>query len=183
MNKLLMTAITTAALLPLCSTAQADAHSSETTASDMYIGATFGKGKHNIKFDNANAAAAHDDSVTTMSAFVGMDLNATFAIEGFYANHGKSTFTGSADFIKGTTMGIAAKAGTDLTDDFRAFVKVGYHSWKSVSDTKDDDTDVLYGIGFEYKLSETTAIVTGYDRLTYAKSNVTDMSIGIKYRF
>ena len=183
MNKLLMTAITTAALLPLCATAQADAHSSETTASDMYIGATFGKGKQNIKFDNANSAAAHDDSVTTMSAFVGMDLNATFAIEGFYANHGKSTFTGAATTIKASTMGIAAKASTDLTDDFRAFVKVGYHSWKSESDTKDDGTDVLYGIGLEYKLSETTAIVTAYDRFTYDDSNVTDMSIGIKYRF
>jgi hypothetical protein len=183
MKKLILATITTAAFLPLCTTAQADAHSSETTAAGMYFGATFGKGKHNIKFDNANSAAAHDDSVSTMSAFLGMDLNATFAIEGFYANHGKSTFTGSADFIKGATMGIAAKAGTDLTDDFRAFFKVGYHSWRADSDEKSDGTDVLYGYGLEYKLSETTAIVTAYDRFTYDDSNITDMSIGIKYRF
>jgi len=118
-----------------------------------------------------------------MSLFVGMDLNETFAIEGFYADHGKSTFTGTTETVIGSTMGIAAKAGTDLTDDFRAFVKVGYHFWKTKADVKDDGTDLLYGIGVEYKLSENTAIVTGYDRFTYDNSNVTDMSIGIKYRF
>ena len=121
--------------------------------------------------------------MNSMSLFVGMDLNETFAIEGFYADHGKSTFTGTTETVIGSTMGIAAKAGTDLTDDFRAFVKVGYHFWKTKADVKDDGTDLLYGIGVEYKLSENTAIVTGYDRFTYDNSNVTDMSIGIKYRF
>ena len=80
-------------------------------------------------------------------------------------------------------MGIAVKVGTDLTDDFRAFVKVGYHSWKSESTINEDGTDVLYGIGVEYKLSATTAVVAGYDRFTYDTDNITDMSIGIKYRF
>ena len=183
MTKTLLTAITIAALLPFGATAMADTHASEKTSSDMYVGISVGKAKHNLKFSSAATKAAHDPDVTSMSLFVGMDLNETFAIEGFYANHGKSGFTGSTDTIKTTAMGIAAKAGTDLTDDFRAFVKVGYHSWKSESDTKDDGTDVLYGIGLEYKLSETTAIVTAYDRFTYDNSNITDMSIGIKYRF
>jgi len=182
MNKLLITAITTAALLPLCATAQADAHSSETTASDMYIGATFGKGEHNIKNLTAAQAAAFDGDVTTMSLFVGKDLNETFAIEGFYSNLGKSEFTDGTT-IKATTMGIAVKAGTDLTEDLRGFVKVGYHSWKTKSATNDDGTDVLYGAGLEYKLSETTAILAGYDRYTANDDNVTDMNIGIKYRF
>ena len=182
MKKLLMTAITTAALLPLCSTAQADAHSSKTTASDMYIGATFGKGKHNVKNLSAAAAAAFDGDVTIMSLFVGKDLNETFAIEGFYANLGKSKFT-TGTTIKATTMGIAVKAGTDLTEDLRGFVKVGYHSWKTTSATKNDGADVLYGAGLEYKLSETTAILAGYDRYTANDDSVTDMNIGIKYRF
>ncbi|MDC1382763.1 outer membrane beta-barrel protein [Candidatus Puniceispirillum sp.] len=169
-------------MFPLCATAQADNHTSEKTGSDMYVGISVGKAKQNLSFTSAAAAAIHDPDVTTMSLFVGMDLNETFAIEGFYANHGKSTFRGITDTVKLSTMGIAAKAGTDLTDDFRAFVKVGYHSWKSESDTKDDSTDVLYGIGVEYKLTETIAVVTGYDRVTYGTSNVTDMSIGIKYR-
>ena len=183
MNKTLLIAITTAALLPFGATAMADTHASEKTGSDMYAGISVGKAKHNLKFSNAATKAAHDPDVTSMSLFVGMDLNETFAIEGFYADHGKSTFTGTTDFVKGSSMGIAAKAGTDLTDDFRAFVKVGYHSWKSETNIKEDGTDVLYGIGLEYKLSETTAIVTGYDRFTYDDSNITDMSIGIKYRF
>jgi OOP family OmpA-OmpF porin len=183
MNKTLLTAITTAALLPFGATAMADTHASEKTGSDMYAGISVGKAKHNLKFSNPATATIHDADTNSMSLFVGMDLNETFAIEGFYANHGKSTFTGTTDFVKGSTMGIVAKAGTDLTDDFRAFVKVGYHSWKSKSDENDDGTDVLYGIGLEYKLSETTAIVTGYDRYTYDNSNITDMSIGIKYRF
>jgi len=35
----------------------------------------------------------------------------------------------------------------------------------------------------EYKINETTSVVTGYDRFTYDTSKITDMSIGIKYRF
>ena len=183
MNKTLLTAITIVALLPFGATAMADTHASEKTGSDMYAGISVGKAKHNLTFSDPATKTIHDADTNSMSLFVGMDLNETFAIEGFYANHGKSGFTGSTDTIKATTMGIAAKAGTDLTDDFRAFVKVGYHSWKSESDEKNDGTDVLYGIGLEYKLNETTAIVTAYDRFTYDESNITDMSIGIKYRF
>ena len=182
MKKTLLMATTTAALFPLFGEAIADTHTSEENGSDLYVGISVGKGKQNLNL-SAAAAATHDPDVTTLSFFMGMDLNATFAIEGFYANHGKSEFSGSTDTVKLSTMGIAAKAGTSLTDDFRAFVKVGYHSWKSESGTNDDGTDVLYGIGGEYNLSETTAVVVGYDRLTYGKSNVTDMSVGIKYRF
>lgn len=185
MNKITLTAITTAILLPLSATAMADSPEAEQGGSDIYVGVNVGKVKHDLKFSSAATAAAHnDDGGTSMTLSIGRDFNETVSIEGFYANHGKSTFTGSTDTIKGSTMGIAAKAGTDLTDDFRAFVKVGYHSWKSdASGTKDDGTDVLYGIGVEYKLSATTAVVAAYDRFTYDTDTITDMSIGIKYRF
>ena len=184
MNKITLSAITTAVLLPLSATAMADTQASEKIASDMYVGISAGKVKHDMTFTSAATAAAHDDDGgTSMTLFVGMDLNETFAIEGFYADHGESKFTGSTTTIKGSTMGIAVKAGADLTDDFRAFLKAGYHSWKSKSSTKDDGTDVVYGIGVEYKINETTSIVTGYDRFTYDNSKITDMSVGIKYRF
>ena len=183
MNKILTTAITIAALLPMCTTAQADAHSAETTASNIYVGIDVGKGKHNIKFNSANTAAAHDDSVTTMSFFVGMDLNETFAIEGFYSNLGESKITGTTTKIKATTMGVAFKAGTDLTEDIRGFVKAGYHSWKTKATAENDGTDLLYGVGVEYKLSDTTAILAGYDRFTANDSNLVTMTIGIKYGF
>jgi OOP family OmpA-OmpF porin len=196
MKKILLTAITTAAFLPLCAAANADAHSSEATTSDMYVGATYGKGKHNIKFTNPATNNFFDDGATTMSLFIGKDLNETFAVEGFYANHGESKINIPANSytatIKGTTMGLSVKAGTNFSDDIRGFVKLGYHSWKSESNEndngvlgteKEDGTDLLYGIGIEYKLSETTAVVAGYDRFTYDDSNITDMSIGIKYRF
>lgn len=183
MNKTLLTVIATAALLPLGATAMADTHASEQTGSDMYVGISAGVGKHDLTFSSAATKAAHDDGTTTMSLFVGMDLNETFAIEGFYANHGESKFTTSTTKIKASTMGIAAKVGTDLTDNLRGFVKVGYHSWKTKSTAKDDGTDVVYGVGVEYKINETTSVVTGYDRFTYDTSKITDMSIGIKYRF
>ena len=185
MNKILSTAITIAVVLPLSTTAMAESPEPEQAGSAIYVGINVGKVKHDLKFNNAATAAAHnDDGGTSMMLSIGRDLNETVAIEGFYANHGKSTFTGSTDTIKGSTMGIAVKAGTDLTDDFRTFFKVGYHSWKSdASGTKDDGTDVLYGIGLEYKLSATTAVVAAYDRFTYDTDTITDMSIGIKYRF
>ena len=74
-------------------------------------------------------------------------------------------------------MGIAAKAGIGLTDGFRAFVKVGYHSWKVEQTTDEDGTDFLYGIGLEYKLSATTAVVAGYDRFTYDTDNITGRAL------
>ena len=196
MKKLLLTALTTASLMPLCAAAQADAHSSETTASNMYVGIRAGKAKHNLKFNNPATNNFFDGDVTAMSLFVGKDLGETFSLEGFYANHGESKISIPADSytskIKASTMGVSVKAGTNLTDQIRGFVKVGYHSWKSEANENDngtlgteksDGTDLLYGIGIEYKLSKTTAVVAGYDRFTYDESNITDMSIGIKYRF
>jgi len=182
MKKLLVTALTMASLMPLCAAAQADAHSSETTASNMYVGIDVGKGKHDIKFNSAATAATHKDSVNTMSLFVGMDLNETFAIEGFYKNLGKSKFIDGTT-LTGKSMGIAVNAGTDLTEDFRGFLRVGYGSWKTKSTTNDDGTDILYGAGVEYKLTETTAIVAGYEYGKAKKSNVTDTYLGVKYRF
>lgn len=182
MRKILLTAITTLALLAFSATARADTNASDTNTSDMYVGLGVGKGKHNVADLTAGQAAAFDKDVNTMSLFVGMDLNETFVIEGFYTNLGKSKFTDGTT-IKATTMGIAVKAGADLTEDFRGFIKVGYHSWKSEADTNEDGTDVLYGAGLEYSLSETTAILAGYDRYTANNDNVTDMYIGIKYRF
>ena len=184
MNKILLTTITTAVLFPLSATAIADSHAPEQAGSDIYVGINVGKAKHNITFDSAATAAAHDDDGgTSMTLSIGRDLNETIAVEAFYANHGKTTFTGSTDTIKASTMGIAAKAGTDLTDGLRAFVKVGYHSWKVEQTTDEDGTDGLYGIGIEYKLNATTAVVAGYDRFTYDTDNITEMSIGIKYHF
>ena len=184
MNKTLLTVITTAALLPFGATAMADTHASEKTGSDMYVGITVGNGKQKLDLSAADAAI-HDPDVSTMSLFVGMDLNETFAIEGLYADHGKSTLTGTTQTVKLSTMGIAVKAGADLTDNFRAFAKVGYHSWKSkLSDgTKDDGTNVLYGIGVEYALSSSTAIVTNFHSFTVDKSTVDDTSIGIMFSF
>ena len=184
MNKVLLTTITTAVFFPLSTIAMADSPEPEQAASSIYVGINVGKAKHNIGFASAATAAAHDDDGgTSMTLSIGRNLNETIAIEGFYAKHGKTGFTGSTDTIKASTIGIAAKAGTDLTDNFRAFVKVGYHSWKVEQTTDEDGTDVLYGIGVEYKLSATTAVVAGYDRFTYDTDNITDMSVGIKYRF
>ena len=162
----------------------ADSPEPEQAVSDIYVAVNIGKAKHNITFDSAATAAAHDDDGgTSMTLSIGRDLNENIAIEGFYANHGKTTFSTSTDTIKASTMGIAAKVGTDLTDDLRAFVNVGYHSWKVDQTTDEDGTDVLYGLGIEYKLNASVAVVAGYDRFTYDTDTITDMSIGIKYRF
>lgn len=162
----------------------ADSPVSEQPVSDIYVGINIGEAKHNIGFASAAIAAVHDDDGgASMMLSFGMNLNETIAIERFYANHVKTGVTGSTDAIKASSMGIAAKAGIDLTDDFRAFVKVGQHSWKVEQTTDEDGTDVLYGIGVEYKPSANTAIVAGYDRFTYDTDKITDMSICIKYRF
>jgi len=182
MKKIVLTAVATAALAPLCATAQADTHSSETASADMYVQFTAGKGKHNLSGLTAAQAAAFDKDVSTMSLIVGMDLNETFAIEGFYKNLGKSKFIDGTT-LTGKSMGIAVNAGTDLTEDFRGFLRVGYGSWKTKSTTNDDGTDILYGAGVEYKLTETTAIVAGYEYGKAKKSNVTDTYLGVKYRF
>ena len=184
MNKVLFTTIMTAFLLPLSATAMADSPEPEQAETGIYVGINVGKAKHNIGFASAATAAAHDDDGgTSVTLSIGRNFNENIAIEGFYAKHGKTGFTGSTDTIKASTMGIAAKAGTDLTEDFRAFVKVGYHSWNVDQTTDEDGTDIFYGIGVEYKLNATTAVVAGYDRFTYDTDNITDMSIGIKYRF
>ena len=138
----------------------------------------FGKAKHNIGFNSAATAAAHDDDGgISVTLSVGGELNENI-VKGFYAKHGKTGFAGSTDTIKASTMGIAAKAGIGLTDGFRALSKWATTLWKVEQTTDEDGTDFLYG-SLEYKLSATTAVVAGYDRFTYDTDNITDTSIGI----
>jgi len=183
--------------------------STSANAEGMYIGMLAGTTKIDTGV-SAVSGARLDETGTGTSFFIGNDYNDQFAVEGFYTNLGEASLSGANgntfvynattyQFIatatikvQATSMGMAGKYGFDMGEDFRGYFKAGFHSWETKlgvasatggAEIKADGTDLIYGVGAEYKLGEKTSILLGYDNYKLDDENVTFLNTGLKYKF
>ena len=158
----------------------------------------------------AVVGATLDETGTGTSVFIGKEVNETLSVEGFYTDLGEASisgdngdtftlqgtalqFTSTASItISAKTMGIAGKAGFDMGDNFRGYVKGGFHSWDAdakiaagtaSASTKTDGTDIVWGVGAEYMMGEKTALLLGYDNYKLDDETVTFLHAGILFKF
>ena len=157
----------------------------------------------------AVVGATLDETGTGTSVFIGKEVNETLSVEGFYTDLGEASisgdngdtftlqgtalqFTSTASItISAKTMGIAGKAGFDMGDNFRGYVKGGFHSWDAEAkiaagtasaSLKTDGTDIVWGVGAEYMMGEKTALLLGYDNYKLDDESVTFLHAGIRFK-
>ena len=158
----------------------------------------------------AVVGATLDETGTGTSVFIGKEVNETLSVEGFYTDLGEAslsgdngdtfiidrttlTFNSTASIaITAKTMGIAGKAAFDMGENFRGYVKGGFHSWDAelklavgtaTASAKDDGTDIVWGVGAEYMMGEKTALLLGYDNYKLDDESVTFLHAGIRFKF
>ena len=192
--------IATISLLLLPMTASADG---------WYAGIAGGSTNVDTGITAVNGATL-DETGTGTSVFIGKEVNETLSVEGFYTDLGEASisgdngdtftlqgtayqFTSTASItISAKTMGIAGKAGFDMGDNFRGYVKGGFHSWDAEAkiaagtasaSTKTDGTDIVWGVGAEYMMGEKTALLLGYDNYKLDDESVTFLHAGIRFKF
>ena len=158
----------------------------------------------------AVVGATLDETGTGTSVFIGKEVNETLSVEGFYTDLGEASISGdngdtftlqgaavqftrtASITVSAKTMGIAGKAGFDMGDNFRGYVKGGFHSWDAEAkiavgtasaSTKTDGTDIVWGVGAEYMMGEKTALLLGYDNYKLDDESVAFLHAGIRFKF
>ncbi len=160
---------------------------------------------------NSNLGASdHQDNDTGYKVFGGYQLNPYLAIEGSYADGGKSKFTETNIAPAGTLTGNIQPDGFSLgllgilpvTSRFSAFLRGGILDGRTKSTLSTTGTafgnpdssrtshytDWKYGVGVQYALSESFAVRAEAERYrmddTYNHTNNVDLiSVGLVYRF
>jgi OOP family OmpA-OmpF porin len=113
----------------------------------------------------------------------------TFALNG-------TTYTFTANDVNiavgATSLGAAATVGHDFTNKLRAFAKLGLHAWEldaSVTSSAgsasltNSGTDLFYGIGAKYALTDRVSIRAEFERFNIDSDEIDFVSAGVSYRF
>ena len=174
---------------------------------DWFVGGLIGTTSIDTGVTNVTGANL-DEGDKGISLILGKQINDRFSIEGFYFDAGEASlvgdtgdtfrfnnvnyeFTASGSIkLTATSMGFASKIYGTLSDNLFTFIKVGLHQWDSEATTAsatgqstvdDDGTDLVLGIGLDYKLNDSIHLIGGYDKLDYDDDSVTFINFGLRY--
>jgi len=143
-------------------------------AADSGFFAEVGAGYMKADPDLPSEVKVDDDSMS-FSVGVGYNINQMFAIEGGYVDLGE---------VKASYGVLSAKVSADgfyfgprltfaLSDKVDAYGRIGMIAWDAETSSnfgvsyKDDGTDVYFGIGAAYKLSDKVALAADWTRYKY----------------
>jgi opacity protein-like surface antigen len=91
------------------------------------------------------------------------------------------------------TLAVGVVGKIPLNDGFELFGKVGFHAWDvelsapGFNSLTDDGSDIYYGIGANYNLSQKLSLGVSYNSYTLdsddSDGSVTMLSANVTYRF
>jgi OOP family OmpA-OmpF porin len=161
-------------------------------ADNFYIGGSVGQAEWDDLCDGISASSC-DTKDTAYKIFGGYKLNKHFAVEAFYNDSGEYSASG-ADFdadAEADSFGVAFVGILPLSEQFDLFAKVGVHRWdfeavgtvdSTVVTVDDSGTDVMYGVGASYSLTDSVAIRAEWENYS-ADDDITVLSAGVTYSF
>jgi len=167
----------------------APAHAQQSD-SGWYIGGSYGM--TNIDVTTAGPGFSVDGDDSGYKIFGGYQFSKHWGAEFGYFDAGKASITGpggSADL--GVTALTFAGTGTlPLSEKFSLLGKVGLWMWDTgctgsicVSNAKDSDTDLFYGVGVRYNLNKNWGVQVEYEQFETSSDSVTLTSLGVRFKF
>lgn len=132
------------------------------------------------------------DDPTGFELIGGYKVNENFALEFSYVDLGEASdneppeWKISVDSIAVGLLGIAP-----ITEQFEAFVKVGFHSWDAEAKesglgllAEDDGSDIFYSLGANYKVNSQFSLGFRYSTYTMGSDvDATFLSLNAQYHF
>ena len=151
-------------------------------AQNAYLGAALGVTNYSDD--------GFDESDDGFKMLAGIRVNENMAIEGNYMDFGRQEgpFHGIKSNIKIDGFGLAAVGILPLSNEFDLFGKVGVFGWNadltvgSVS-TSDDGTDMLFGFGAAYHVSNQFSLRTEWEFIDIDGGDLDMLSIGAQLSF
>lgn len=162
------------------------------TADDgFYIGGSVGSASLNEDFDGFDV----DTDSTAFRLIAGWQFNEHFSLEGGYHNFG--TFEQALDSggervnirLKADGFTVGATAALPLGQKFAIYGRAGSFFWdgdadiNGVSQAKPEDTNLYFGAGVKYKLSDRVALVCDWTRFQLTDTSSSVASIGLTFGF
>lgn len=155
------------------------ASSASAIASDMYFVGSVGPSKTDGSSSNG----------TAIKLQLGYQLSPSIAVEGGYIDAGTQTYTFNGVSVDAKTTGasIAVLGLAPLNDRLALFGKFGYNSYSSTVSVAGyggagtgSTSGALFGVGGNFKLSDSTAIRLEFEKIT---SDTLLSTIGLQLKF
>jgi OmpA-OmpF porin, OOP family len=111
-----------------------------------------------------------DDEDTAYQVFGGYQFTPYFGLEAGYTDFGEVDLTGGVGTLESDTVSLVAVGTLPFTDRFSGYAKAGVHSWDAetrlagVGGPDDDGTDPTYGLGLQYRFTDSVALRGEYSR-------------------
>ena len=183
--------------------------STSATADSYYGGITVGTHKFDTDI-NTSKDGVLNGSASTGSIFLGKPINERVSVEAGYVDFGKATMraTPGSTFISdgstyeflsdnsitysAKTISIAGKFHFDVARKTRLSVKLGIHKWNAklaatgagnYVHNNDSGTDILVGVGAEYKLSNKVSLIARLDNYTLGDERIPNSYLGLSIGF
>jgi len=180
--------------------------------SSWYAGISYGSTKIDSGVSGTTGSASLDEEDTGYKLLVGKKINKNISIEGFYADFGEVSLTGNTGdtFVldgqtyqfttnaanvtaSATGVGLNGKYSFVITQKSSFAARVGVLSWDiegtvsgasiSTSKTSQKGTDLFYGIGYQYDLTNSVAVTADYDSYKADDDKFTVFAIGLAFSF
>jgi OOP family OmpA-OmpF porin len=130
---------------------------------------------------------ALDDEDTAFSAFAGYDFNRYFGLEAGYADLGKTEPLGSAGpELEADAAYLVAVGTVPFTERFSGYAKAGYSDWSvdtSIPGLDDDGNDPTYGLGVQYRFTDSVALRGEYNRFEVEDSEIDLAQVQVRFDF
>ena len=151
------------------------------------------------------STSSTDDKDTGWKAFAGYRIMKYLAVEGAYTNLGEATAntvitapvagTVNTD-VESESWNISAVGILPLNDQFSLFARLGVNVWNIdasssgtgsggpfVLDVSDDGTDVVYGLGAAYNITQNLSVRGEWERYDFDGDDIDLLSVGLAWAF
>lgn len=130
-----------------------------------------------------------DDEDIGFQVFGGYQFTPYFGLEGAYTNFGEVDVTGGAGELDADSFSLVAVGTVPFTDRFSGYAKAGFHRWDAEVDVPgvgradDDGTDPTYGLGLQYRFTDTVALRGEYSRFEMDDVDVDLAQLQVRFDF
>lgn len=151
----------------------------------FYGGASIGQ----ATIDACDGVTNCDDEDTSWKIFGGWEMNPNIAFEAGWVDFGEITGSVGGSAVSAEVDGwtLAAKGILPINEQFDVFGKFGAIMWDvegsgAASGISDDGTDLMYGLGAQYMLTNQFGIVGEWEWFDI-DSDVDLFSVGVLFKF
>lgn len=129
-----------------------------------------------------------DEEDTGFQVFGGYQMHPNWGVELAYTDFGKVERRG-VGALEADTVSLVAVGTLPFTEKFSGYAKAGFHTWDvdarayGIGSASEDGTDPTYGLGLQYRFTDTVALRGEYSRFEMDDVDVDLAQVQVRFDF